>query len=58
MNLRHPLHAHTAARGEPCAVGVWFDSGIATGLVVVDSNRPAAMAGAARGLLMQFGAAH
>lgn len=54
-------HAYTAACGEPCVGAVWLDSGIAPGLVVVDSNRPgypAASSVEARGLLKQFGAAH
>ena len=55
--FRHP--DSSAAYGR-CAVGTaWLDSGIAPGLVVVDSNRPAIGAGTARGLLMkQFVAAH
>jgi hypothetical protein len=57
MSPTFHLHAITAARGEPCVGAVWLDSGITPGLVVVDSNRPAAMA-VARGLLKQFGAAH
>jgi hypothetical protein len=36
----------------------WLESGIAPGLVVVDSNRPAMNLATARGLLKQFGAAH
>lgn len=58
--MSQPLHHHdhTAARGEPCVGVVWLDSGMTPGLVVVDSNRPAIVAGAARGLLKQFGAAH
>ena len=58
--MNQPLHHHdhTAACGAPCAGAAWVDSGIAPGLVVVDSNRPAYSAGAARGLLKQFGAAH
>jgi hypothetical protein len=51
-------HARAASRGESCVGAVWLDSGIAPGLVVVDSNRPASPAGIARGLLKQFGAAH
>lgn len=58
MNLPRQHHAHTAARGESCVGAVRLGSGITPGLVVVDSNRPAAMAGTARGLLRQFGAAH
>jgi hypothetical protein len=58
--MSQPLHHHdhTAARGEPCVGVVWLDSGMTPGLVVVDSNRPAIVAVAARGLLKQFGAAH
>ena len=50
----------TAACGLACVVAgaVWVDSGLALGLVVVDSNRPALRIGLARGLLEQFGAAH
>ena len=58
MSLPTHHHAHTAARGEPCVGAVWLDSGIAPGVVVVDSNRPAMNLAAARGLLKQFGAAH
>jgi hypothetical protein len=58
MSLPRHHHAHTAACGEPCVGAVWLDSGITPGLVVVDSNRPASRAVAARGLLKQFGAAH
>jgi hypothetical protein len=58
MMPRQHHHDDTAARGEPCVGAVWLDSGITPGLVVVDSNRPAAPAGIARGLLKQFGAAH
>jgi hypothetical protein len=36
----------------------WVDSGITPGLVVVDSNRPAAFAGLAGGLRKQSRAAH
>jgi hypothetical protein len=59
-DMNQPLHhhAHTAARGEPCVGAVWLESGIAPGLVVVDSNRPAMNLATARGLLKQFGAAH
>ena len=57
MSHAHHPH-HTAARGAACAGAGWLDSGIAPGLVVVDSNRPATNGVAARGLLEQFGAAH
>ena len=61
MSLPTHHHAHAASRGEPCVGAVSLDSGIAPGLVVVDSNRPAYLAASsveARGLLKQFGAAH
>jgi len=61
MSLPTHHHAHTASCGAPCVGAVWLDSGIAPGLVVVDSNRPAYPAASsveARGLLKQFGAAH
>ncbi len=56
-------HADTALCGSARAGAAWIDSGITPGLVVVDSNRPSQVAagriaGAARGLLKQFGAAH
>lgn len=59
----HPtLHASTAALGMCCLSAAWLDSGIAPGLVVVDSNRPPIQpvrhTGFARRLLKQFGAAH
>ena len=58
MNPSHLPHARTATFGA-CRMGAaWLDSGVATGLVVIDSNRPAPGAGTARGLLEQFGAAH
>ncbi|MBC8055101.1 MAG: hypothetical protein H7Y61_00825 [Rhizobiales bacterium] len=59
--MNQPRHSHprSAMRAAACASGaVWIDSGIAPGLVVVDSNRPAMNVAAARGLLKQFGAAH
>jgi hypothetical protein len=58
--MNQPLHHRdpAALRGEPRAGAAWIDSGLVPGLVVVDSNRPAPIAGAARGLLKQFGAAH
>ena len=58
MSLPTHHHTHIAARAAACVGMVWLDSGIAPGLVVVDSNRPAHLAVAARGLLKQFGAAH
>ena len=58
MSHHHFHHDSTAARGECCAGMAWLDSGVATGLIVVDSNRPAFVAGLARGLLEQSGAAH
>jgi len=58
----HLQHDRSASRGAACAGAAWIDSGIAPGLVVVDSNRPhratGLVAGSARGLLKQFGAAH
>ncbi|HEY8708012.1 MAG TPA: hypothetical protein VIM34_08430 [Burkholderiaceae bacterium] len=55
----HPIpHDRTAARGGPCAGKACIDSGLATGLIAGDSNRPAFGAGFARGLLKQFVAAH
>jgi hypothetical protein len=58
----HLQHDRSASRGAACAGAAWIDSGIAPGLVVVDSNRPSPVAGhvagCARGLLKQFGAAH
>ena len=58
--MNQPLHHRdpAALRGELRAGAAWIDSGLVPGLVVVDSNRPAPIAGAARGLLKQFGAAH
>ena len=47
-----------AERGAVCAGAAWFGSGVATGLIAVDSNRPAFGTGCARGLLEQFVAAH
>ena len=55
----HLPHDCIAARGDVSCAGaaMWLDSGIAPGLVLVDSNRPAG-AGIARGLLTQSGVAH
>lgn len=47
-----------AARGAVGAGAAWLDSGVSSGLIVVDSNRPAFGTGCARGLLKQFVAAH
>ena len=74
MNPPLHHHDHTAAfggaRAGACsgarggaADPVWLDAGIALRRIGVDSHRPAAghpaiVAGAARGLLRQFGAAH
>ena len=55
LNHRHCL---AAERGAVCAGAAWLDSGVSTGLIVVDSNRPAFGTGCARGLLKQFVAAH
>jgi len=57
MTHHHDHHDSSAPRGDACMAG-WFDSGITTGLVVVDANRPAApIAGQVRPLLSQFVAA-
>jgi len=58
MSLPTHHHTHIAARDAGCVGAVWLESGIAPGLVVVDSNRPAMNLATARGLLKQFGAAH
>ncbi len=63
MTRPHLLqHDRSAPRGGACAGAAWIDSGIAPGLVVVDSNRPCPVAGLvagyARGLRKQFDAAH
>jgi hypothetical protein len=61
MTRPHHTIAFTASRSEMRGGVVSADSGIAPGLVVVDSNRPCLVAGiraaAARGLLKQPGAA-
>ena len=63
-NASHPMshlthHHRLAAKcGVVCAGAAWLDAGVSTGLIVVDSNRPAFGAGSARGLLKQFVAAH
>jgi hypothetical protein len=54
--LHHVLR--TASRGTACVAAAAVQSGMAPGLVVIDSNRPAMNLAAARGLLKQFGAAH
>jgi hypothetical protein len=41
----HLQHDRSASRGAACAGAAWIDSGIAPGLVVVDSNRPSPVAG-------------
>jgi len=51
-------HHSSAPRSSACAGGAWLDSGITTGLVVVDSNRPGVSAGHVVGLLSQSVAAH
>lgn len=51
-------HSSSASRGGEFVGGVWIDSGITTGLVVVDSNRPGVNVGFAIGLLSQSAAAH
>ncbi len=49
--MSHLHHLDTSAARGRCAVAMaWLDSGLAPGLVVVDSNRPA-IAGTARALL-------
>ena len=54
-----PRLDRSAARAAAGAGMAGVDSGLAPGLVVVDSNRPPAIgAGSARGLLEQFVAAH
>jgi hypothetical protein len=58
--MNQPAHhvQHTASRGAACVGAAGVDSGMAPGLIVVDSMRPAIPLAAARGLLKQFGAAH
>jgi len=51
-------HFSSALRRGVVVGGVWIDSGITTGLVVVDSNRPSVYVGSAFGLLSQSAAAH
>ena len=60
MSRHHSPHdSRTACALPECAgTAAWVDSGLAPGLVVVDSNRPAIDASRARRLCMQSGAAH
>ncbi|MDE2093856.1 MAG: hypothetical protein KGI87_08405 [Burkholderiales bacterium] len=51
-------HRRAAECGAVCVGAAWLDSGVPTGLIVVDSNRPAVGSGCARGLLKQFVTAH
>jgi hypothetical protein len=59
-DMSHHPHHHdrSASRAGSCLGAAWIDSGAGTGLIVVDSNRPATRAGRALGLPMQFVAAH
>ena len=59
MSPYHCTHTHTAPRGVACVgAALALDSGLAPGLVVVDSNRPAVRAGFAPSLRKQSGVAH
>lgn len=55
LTRRHRLAAEC---GAVCIGAAWLDSGASTGLIVVDSNRPAFGTGCARGLLERFVTAH
>lgn len=58
--MSHHPHHHdsSASRSRSCVSAAWTCSGAGTGLIVMGSNRPAATAGFAIGLRMQFVIAH
>ena len=59
MSPHHCTHTRIAARSVACVgAALALDSGLAPGLVVVDSNRPAIRAGFAPSLRKQSGVAH